>query len=380
LKHLEATEIVMGLILAGKLDAEQVSPSMMHFPYDKALNLYRDGAEIAELYDQIGLPSIKAADEAGKIVSSQSPMDFLKLLERSYSREQLAMELEKQAKSLHSGQDADLLRIEGAIAKSTKMEGRYQWLKDITPDKKMFIPSYYAPLDEHIGGIPDSNLTIIAGAPGIGKTTLLIKLMAESAKRGRLGLFYTFEMTSGQLAHRFWNIYENKDKEIAEGIKITHDIMTIDEVYADASRLCAIEKIGIIGIDFADLMLTKDVDEPSVGLIYRTLATLAKKADVPVILLSQLNRSRLARSNHIPTIHDIRWSGLAESMAALILLLYSEKDCASLPYTDGRSWIIMGKSRFGHNFGKDGKEFAMEVEWDGKTGWGNCTFVKDMIT
>lgn len=128
-----------------------------------------------------------------------------------------------------------------------------------------------------------------------------------------------------------------------------------------------------ICMDFADLMLEREEDEQSVGYIYRKCATLAKKTNTQVILISQLSRAYVGG---LPRVHHIRWSGLAEAMAALILLLYNPNQIFAnqgkdnrLPDIPGMGYIIQGKSRFGYKM--EGGVGAVQVEWDGKQAWGH---------
>jgi len=112
------------------------------------------------------------------------------------------------------------------------------------------------------------------------------------------------------------------------------------------------------------------------GVIYRSLAMLAKTTGVPVILVCQLNRTQY--TGGIPKINHIRYSGMAEMMSSLILLLYNPSVTvadvqanAILPFFSDKGYIIIGKSRFGFKRGKPG---AVQVDFKGETGWGTLGY------
>jgi len=376
MKHLDASELTFGLILGGKIDAEHVTASTLAQPYGDALKLYKDGADISVLYDKVGLTPIRAAIEASRIVEGTNPYDMLELLNVAYGRETLALTLERELNKLRRGDDADLLKIESAIERHVNMEDKYTPLNEIEPMEGVWNLTGYQPIDEYIGGIPDSSLTIIAAPPGVGKTSLLAKLAIAHAKTDKKVLFYTLEMTGGQIAKRVIDLEnDTKDEPYKKNIIVCDDIMDVEEICADAAKVVALDNYGMIGIDFADLMLTEKEEEGNVAQLYRAMARLAKKSGVPVVLLSQLNR-QYAEHGGIPRIQNIRWSGLAEAMAALILLIYNPNQIFGAPPSKGQSliahpgrgYVIVGKSRFGY---KQGGVGAIDLEWDGKLSWGN---------
>jgi replicative DNA helicase len=181
-------------------------------------------------------------------------------------------------------------------------------------------------------------------------------------------------MTGGQIAKRVIEIAgEGDDGKFKKNIIISDEILDVEEICADAAKLTAVDTYGMIAIDFADLMLTEKEEEGNVAQLYRSVARLAKKSGVPVVLLSQLNR-QYAEQGGVPRIQNIRWSGMAESLAALILLIYNPNQIFGAPPSKnqtlqphvGRAYIVCGKSRYGF---KQGGVGAVDVEWNGKESW-----------
>ena len=375
MRHLDCSELVFGLILDGKINVEHVNPIAFADPYGEAVKLYKEGNEISVLYDKVGLSPIKAALEAGRMVDSTNPYDLLEVLNKAYARESLADTLDRESKKLRRGDDADIPKIEVALEHHINLESRYTPLSEIDPLKGTWIKTGYQPIDEYIGGLPDSNLTIIGAPPGTGKTSLLARTAISIAKSGRKVLFYTLEMTGGQIAQRVIDLEEDeKDADYKKNIIICDEIMDVEEVCADAAKLTSIDKYAMIGIDFADLMLTEKEEEGNVAQLYRSITRLAKKSRTPVMLLSQLNR-KYAEEGGMPRMHHLRWSGLAEALAALILLIYNPNQIFGSPPSKnqilqahpGRGYVIEAKSRFGF---KQGGVGAIDIEWDGKNAWG----------
>ena len=371
MKHQDISEIVLGLVLAGQVSPDHVDAQTFYPPYGEAIKLLRGGADVADLYDKVGLAPIKAATDAAQAVKEHPVGEWLKLLDRSYSREELATILERQTKRLRNGEDADTIALEGAIEKHINLEHRYETADKIEPYGGAWMETGYKPLDRHMGGLPLAGLTTVAATTGIGKTTFLVQLASHVAKLNRKVLLYTLEQTRGQLVKRILDTLDGGDDSFRKNITICDDQMNVNELSAESSRVCSIEQIGFIGVDFVDLLLNEEEDEPKVAHIYRTLAQLAKKTEVPVVAVAQLHRYEGGE----PRINNIRWSGLAEAMSAMIALLYnpaqtfgigSKKD-GQLPLTPGKAWILIGKSRYGF---KEGGVGAIQVDWDSKKGWG----------
>lgn len=374
MNRLDYSEIVTGLVLSGKIPVTHINPSHLSSPYDQAVMLLRDGKGDMEVVDKLGLALFSTAKEAASQVDPL--MDWLSQLEKAAGREQLADVLEKETKRLRRGEDIDSSRINAAMDRQHNFGNRYITLDKVDPQKVVWRKTYYEPLDYHLGGIPEAGLAIIGAPPGTGKTSLMMSFAIGAAKAGKTSLIYTFEMTSAQLLHRILQFAELSMEERSR-ITVCEEMLSVDEVFADASRLAVQNEFNFIGLDFADLMLRGDVDEPKVGHIYVTCAILAKTAKTPVVLLSQLNREYVGG---MPRVHHIRWSGLAEAVGALIMLLYNPKATwtdygkgnEKLPIIEGKGYIICGKSRFG--FGDEEGLGAIQVEWLGKEAWGKESF------
>lgn len=334
---------------------------------------------MTDLVDKVGMAPITSADEAAKRVENKLPADWLALLERSAARNEASSVFLKAGKSLQEGGDIDVGRLTMALEKVNKNKLRFIRASEVDDSEISWVRSYYKPLDKYIGnvdptkgsGFPEAGLVIIGAPPGTGKTSLLVKIIGEAAKAGKTSAIFTLEMTNAQITRRLIES-TGLTLEERENILLTDEQMDVEDVYAYGCQLASLHDLHFIGVDFADLLVSGDEDDAKVGKVYRTLAKLAKVTKVPVVLLSQLNREYVGG---IPRITNLRYSGLAEAMGALILMLYNPKQIWAkmgtderLPVHEGRGYIILGKSRYGYREGSVG---AIEVGWDGLHSWGD---------
>jgi hypothetical protein len=369
LKPLELSELVFGLVLAGKIPPDFLNASLLSPPYDRGAKLIKNhGRDETELMDRLGFEAINAAKTAA--ASAPVDIDWLKLLEITAGREQLAQIFEKETKRLRNGEDCDEMRILAAMNTRKAMSNRYKTWDTIDPEEGVWRPSYYAPFDENFGGIPEAGVTVVGASPASGKTSLLVQLAAGGARHQKHSLIYTLEMLSTQLLYRALQVAPLTKTERSYIISCD-EMIGIDEIAVDAARIAAEKDLHIIGIDFADLVIVGDEDEQKMAHVYFMCQWLAKTTKVPVVLLAQLNRNYVGG---IPRVHHLRYSGLAEALCSMILLLYNPSGTFSdtgkdvrLPPMEGRAYILQGKSRFGF---KNGCVGALDIEWDGYAGWG----------
>lgn len=206
-------------------------------------------------------------------------------------------------------------------------------------------------LDEITGGLQNSDLIILAARPSVGKTALAISAARHAA--GALGkrvAIYSLEMSSQSIGTRLLaslsgvavqdilrgRIGTSQWVRLASGIAkmmrapvVVDDTPTITpaELRARARYLKANGGLDLIIVDYLQLMMsdrtTKDANRViEVAEISRSLKTLARELDVPVLALSQLNRSSEHREDGEPRLADLRDSGAIEQDADLVLMLW----------------------------------------------------------
>jgi replicative DNA helicase len=373
-----ASEIVFGKGMSGEIHPDSVNPTSLYPPYDTALILLRAGKNASDMI-VAGVPysAIEAAMSAAQVADNGDSFQWLKVLEQTASRAVGGKKLRKEADKLERGEEADV----GAIMTiSAQLEMGYKELvpmSDIDPSQAAWVMTGYKPFDEHFGGVPDASLTVIGASPGVGKTSLMLEVAKSLARTytDKSVAIFTLEMLMAQITKRMIEIDKTVKKSEMKRILLSEDILGVQEIYAVGARLAAQMSLSAICIDFADQIVAGEQTEAAMGLIYRTLSALAKKLRIPVILLSQLNRETY--TGGVPRINHLRYSGLAEAMAGLILLIYNPhnifvewKDQQLLPIVGGTGYIIEGKSRYGYLHGGPG---AVQVDWDGEAGWGKVS-------
>jgi len=375
MQWLALTEVVTGKVIVGELSPNVIDAEKCHPSYSALIVAMQAGSDESDLVDKYGFAPVHACRQAAHSVNG-APLDYVGLLEKAARRASVGRAVLPAAKKWEQGEDADLAKVLSALAQFDVGDGDFVRLSDVSPEETIWVPSSYKPLDQHVGGFPKSGLTIIAGSPKTGKTALLARVLTGMAQAGRETAFFSLEMSSAQILMRMIEIEPGLTMEERGCIHATESSYTPEEVYASASRIIASRpQIELIGIDMADLMLEGEEKTAKASAIYRAMALLARRVARPVVLLAQLNRETYAGG--IPKIHHIRWSGMAEALASLVILVYNPDRIYAdnamgmksnpLPYFEDSAYIIVGASRFGFRENHTG---AILVDWGGASGWG----------
>ena len=193
----------------------------------------------------------------------------------------------------------------------------------------------YPNLDEITSGLQKGEMIIIAARPSMGKTSLALNIAENIVMRDTPVALFSLEMSRQQLVQRLLSsrasvsghdIRRNmlSDKDMEAIIQATDDLMgkplfiddtpglTITQLRAKARRLKQSENIGVILVDYLQLMTSgkrAESRQQEVSEISRGVKALARELDVPVICLSQLNRASEQREGHRPRMSDLRESG-----------------------------------------------------------------------
>lgn len=327
---------------------------------------------------QRGTPSVANAKGYAKIVRERS-LDR-RLLEVSATIHEIAHSRAETADKVAQAQ-SEVLAIEGAansadvvsawdvliehlpvLERREEMKGELDGLSTGLPD-----------LDQYLQGLKPEQLIIIAGRPAMGKTTLAMNIAAHAAIREKKNvLVFSLEMSNGQLMDRFLaaegriplqDIKSGRAGMGENGVKLTAAAgkirdsgldmsdrpgLTMSRIRSIARRAKLKNDLHLVVIDYLQLL-----DEESgtgnrteaVSAMSRGAKLMARELGVPVIVLSQLNRSLEQRPNKRPMCSDLRESGAIEQDADIILFVY--RDEVYHPDTEykGIAEIIIGKGR-----------------------------------
>jgi replicative DNA helicase len=237
------------------------------------------------------------------------------------------------------------------------------------------VPTGYADLDRMTSGFQPGDLIIVAGRPSMGKSSLALNIGEHVALAAGLPVaVFSMEMGASQLAMRLIGSVgkldqhklrtgrlaaEDWDKLSAALGRLNEAPIVIDETPAlnalevrSRSRRLAKQygKLGLIIVDYLQLMQATSQGEnraTEISEISRSMKALAKELNVPVVALSQLNRSLEQRPNKRPVMSDLRESGAIEQDADVILFIYRDEVYNPDTQDKGTAEIIVGKQRNG---------------------------------
>ncbi|MGI9270755.1 MAG: replicative DNA helicase [Woeseiaceae bacterium] len=236
------------------------------------------------------------------------------------------------------------------------------------------ISTGFSEFDKLTAGLQPGDLVIIAGRPSMGKTTLAVNIAENAAIGSKVPTaIYSMEMPSQQLAFRMisslgrvdqthlrtgrfpdedWSRINTAVQLMSEAPIFIDDTAGLSptEIRARARRLQREHGLGLIVIDYLQLMAVPGNTEnraTEISEISRSLKALAKELSVPVIALSQLNRSVEQRTDKRPVMSDLRESGAIEQDADLIAFIYREEVYNQDTPRKGIADIAIAKQRNG---------------------------------
>jgi len=236
------------------------------------------------------------------------------------------------------------------------------------------VPTGFTDFDERTSGLQSSDLIIVAGRPSMGKTSFAMNIAEHAAIKSRAPVaIFSMEMPGEQLVMRMLSSLGRIDQHrvrtgrlhdddwprltsamsiLSEAPLFIDDTPALNpiELRARARRIKREHGLGLIVIDYLQLMQvpgTKENRTNEISEISRSLKALAKELQVPVVALSQLNRSLEQRPNKRPVMSDLRESGAIEQDADLIAFIYRDEVYHEDSPDKGIAEIIIGKQRNG---------------------------------
>ncbi|MFK5926508.1 MAG: replicative DNA helicase, partial [Desulfuromusa sp.] len=246
------------------------------------------------------------------------------------------------------------------------------------------VPTGYHDLDKMTAGLQPSDLIVVAGRPSMGKTAFALNLVEYATThvdKPVSAVIFSLEMSKEQLVQRMlcslakvdagrlrtghlgesdWPKLTMAAGQLNETQIFIDDTPAISvlELRSKARRLKAEHGLGLIIVDYLQLMRGNNPEsrQQEISEISRSLKALAKELALPVVALSQLNRSLESRTDKRPMMADLRESGAIEQDADVIMFVYREavycEDCKSRDRTcekghDKDAEIIIGKQRNG---------------------------------
>ncbi|MDT8903282.1 replicative DNA helicase [Anaeroselena agilis] len=215
------------------------------------------------------------------------------------------------------------------------------------------LPTGFKDLDRLTAGLQPSDLILIAARPSMGKTAFVLNIAQHVAvKEKKPVAFFSLEMSKEQLVQRMLcteatidaqrlKIGDLKDTDWSNLVKAADRLSsapifiddtpgaTVTEIRSKARRLKVEHDLSLVVIDYLQLMQgsaggKSDSRQQEISEISRSLKSLARELNVPVLALSQLSRGVEARQNKRPMLSDLRESGSLEQDADIVTFLYRE--------------------------------------------------------
>ncbi len=243
------------------------------------------------------------------------------------------------------------------------------------PSEVTGIPTGFTDLDRMTAGMQEGDLIVVAGRPSMGKSSLALNIGEHVALSAKLPVaVFSMEMGATQLAMRLIGSVGRLDQSKLRIGRLTSEdwekltvalgrlndapilvdetpALTAMEVRSRARRLLkTYGKLGLVIVDYLQLMQATTSGEnraTEISEISRSMKALAKELKVPVMALSQLNRSLEQRPNKRPVMSDLRESGAIEQDADVILFIYRDEVYNPDTQDKGVAEIIIGKQRNG---------------------------------
>ncbi len=260
------------------------------------------------------------------------------------------------------------------------LEEAFERLDRLHQEKGIFrgVPTGFIDLDNHLSGLQKSDLIVLAARPSLGKTTLALDIARHIAVKEKIPVgIFSLEMSKHDLVDRFlaaeggvslWKLRTGRLS--SEGfdndfLKIQGALGTLSEapifigdagsptvlqMRTMARRLQAEEKLGLLIVDYLQLIQpinAADSEVRQLTEISRSLKSLAREIEVPVLALSQFSRAPEARPDQMPRLSDLRGSGSIEQDADVVMFIYREDRVKKDSERQNIADIIIAKHRNG---------------------------------
>ncbi|MFH1459803.1 MAG: replicative DNA helicase [Candidatus Omnitrophota bacterium] len=237
------------------------------------------------------------------------------------------------------------------------------------------VPTGFQDLDVITAGFQPADLIIIAGRPSMGKSALMCGFAEHAAVMAKIPVaIFSLEMSKEQLVQRIlcshagvnmqnvrtgFLAQQDWGKLVTAASKISQSPIYIDdtpganvlELRAKARRLKSQYDIGLIMVDYLQLMQStssrSESRQQEISEISRSLKSLAREVNIPIIAVSQLSRATEQREGYRPRLSDLRDSGAIEQDADVVMLLFREEYYNPTEDNKGVAEVIIAKQRNG---------------------------------
>ncbi len=236
------------------------------------------------------------------------------------------------------------------------------------------VPTGFTDLDDLLGGLQKSDLVIVAGRPGMGKTSWLLSAAHNAALTGARVAIFSMEMSNEQIVQRLISsetginthklrLGQLKDREWALFVEAVGRLSKLNvflddtpaltplQMRAKCRRLYSEHGLDLILVDYLQLMNAgvgfSDNRVQEISFISRNLKHIAREMNVPVVAAAQLSRAVEQRQDKRPQLSDLRESGSIEQDADVVMFIYREDVYNENTERKNQADIIVAKHRNG---------------------------------
>lgn len=226
-----------------------------------------------------------------------------------------------------------------SVAATTFRDAAHAFVDRIEKGQQIYVPSGISELDESMDGVAPGEVCIIAARPSHGKTAVALQWLASASKLGVAGLLISEEMSMIEIGKRRLQSVTSVPSEqwvAASAHVLRRDIddwhngtvdvylvescNTIDRAEEVIDQFVQLYNVGLVAVDYLQLLGARNMDRYEVVTeCSRRIKQTARRNNVAILLLSQLNRSVENRDDHEPKLSDLRESGGIEQDADLII-------------------------------------------------------------
>ena len=308
---------------------------------------------------------------------------YLKTLQEEYRNRQFVNDFSEIVERAKQGDESIIAEAQQALYKYTKeIDSGLKPIRNFIAEainklgnQDKGIPTGFYDLDKTIRGLCKGDMIIVAGRPSMGKSSFVANVATNVALNGYVVCYFSLEMTSVSIVQRMiFGMIGHSEQEILYDMKSDNPVVapkvfdaqpkiedmkfylnestsvTVNKIILECKKVAALEgKVDLIVIDYLGLIqseIKSATRNQEVAEISHSIKRLAKDLDVPVILVSQLNRNSEGRADHTPMMSDLSESGALEADADVVLFPYRpwvyDKE-----YSPNDAELIVAKNRNG---------------------------------
>lgn len=374
----DASELVLGLVLDGRIAKSAVRPEIFIPPYNKIIEEIQQNPtiEIEDLIERHGFSPIRTAWDAVHGLNGLGEKNWIKILEETALYYDAGRKLEKFGQRLQTGEPVDW----GQIAYYSRLAqqgqgGDFTSLDKVQKKSSPFILTGWSPWDDHLLGIPAIGTIIVGASSYAGKTTLAVKLASCFAKVhiDKIVGFFTLEMAEAELQERFEGVASDLSEEEKSRILLNEHPVSAEQVI---SKAAGIEHLGLVIVDYVDYLIKGEITSSAMESVYKTLALGSKELGCPIIILAQLSNY----TGGIPRPYHLRWTRIAEASAWEIVMIFNpngdwfeddEAKNAGLKMKTDTAYLCCWKVKGGFRKHLEDSPGAIAVPYRPDRGWGD---------